>query len=515
MDMISFNIKNNSMTTEEVIAREIDKWLRSETREMMLVGERYYSGDHDILYSKRTVIGEGGKVMEVDNLPNSQIVDNQYARVVDQKANYSVGKPLTIKHENKNYRDSVKGVLDEDFMKKTRILTVNALNTSIGWLYVYLDKEGKREFKVFPSSEILPFWKDAEQTELDFVVRVYGDAVYEGREEKNKTRVEIYREDGLYRFDYELGEFNNPMLFESSDLNPYTPYITRRIVEDEEETVEAYSWGKIPLIPFKYNNRGISLISRVKSIQDNLNTVTSNFVNNLLEDPRNSIMVLKNYDGEDLGEFRRNLATYGAVKVRSGEGEHGGVDVLSVDVNSENYKTILRQLKTSLIENARGVDTKDDRLSAGKVNEMNIQTMYDDIDLDASGMEREFQTSLQELMYFVDMFLKKQGVSIPKENDKIEFQFNRDMLMNESAKIEDFVKSYGRISDETAVANHPWVSDLDKEMEKMKQDQSEMDGFINSLGKVTDRAEYNDGKQDIRKDEIKAKNQNGIDTRGE
>ena len=171
-----------------------------------------------------------------------------------------------------------------------------------------------------------------------------------------------------------------------------------------------------------------------------------NFVNNLLEDPRNSIMVLKNYDGEDLGEFRRNLATYGAVKVRSGEGEHGGVDVLSVDVNSENYKTILRQLKTSLIENARGVDTKDDRLSAGKVNEMNIQTMYDDIDLDASGMEGEFQTSLQDLMYFVDMFLKKQGVSVPKENDKIEFQFNRDMLMNESAKIEDFVKSYGRIS---------------------------------------------------------------------
>ena len=34
------------------------------------------------------------------------------------------------------------------------------------------------------------------------------------------------------------------------------------------------------------------------------------------EDARNTILILKNYDGQDLGEFRHNLATFGAVKVR-------------------------------------------------------------------------------------------------------------------------------------------------------------------------------------------------------
>ena len=37
----------------------------------------------------------------------------------------------------------------------------------------------------------------------------------------------------------------------------------------------------------------------------------------MLEDARNTIIILMNYDGENLGDFRKNLSTYGAVKVRN------------------------------------------------------------------------------------------------------------------------------------------------------------------------------------------------------
>ena len=56
----------------------------------------------------------------------------------------------------------------------------------------------------------------------------------------------------------------------------------------------------------------------------------SDFVNNMEEDVRNTVLVLKNYDGQDLGEFRRNLTTYGAIKVRTVEGTDGGVDSLEI-----------------------------------------------------------------------------------------------------------------------------------------------------------------------------------------
>ena len=67
----------------------------------------------------------------------------------------------------------------------------------------------------------------------------------------------------------------------------------------------------------------------------------SDFENNMQEDARNTILILKNYDGENLGEFRRNLATFGAVKVR----DDGDVTTLTVEVSSENYKAILDVFK--------------------------------------------------------------------------------------------------------------------------------------------------------------------------
>ena len=94
------------------------------------------------------------------------------------------------------------------------------------------------------------------------------------------------------------------------------------------------------------------------------------------EDPRNTILVLVNYDGQNLGEFRRNLAAYGAVKVRSDAGAPGGdVKTLSLSVNGENYKAVLDLLKRALVENARGYDAKDLR-AAGTPNEMNLRSVF-------------------------------------------------------------------------------------------------------------------------------------------
>src|SRR5690606_30633100 len=98
----------------------------------------------------------------------------------------------------------------------------------------------------------------------------------------------------------------------------------------------------------------------------------SDFQNNMEEDARSTILVLHNYDGQDLGEFRRNLAVYGAVKVRSTDGAKGGVDTLEIEVNKDNYESIIKLFKKALVENGRGYDAKDERMS-NNPNQMNIQ----------------------------------------------------------------------------------------------------------------------------------------------
>ena len=86
------NIEGGVMTQKEFFEREISKWKKDEKRRMMIDGERYFKGEHDILKNERTVIGGDGKPRKVDNLPNNKIVDNQYQRLVNQKVNYLLGR---------------------------------------------------------------------------------------------------------------------------------------------------------------------------------------------------------------------------------------------------------------------------------------------------------------------------------------------------------------------------------------------------------------------------------------
>ncbi len=452
-------VAKTRLTDKQFLELEIGKWKRSPKRKAMITGEKYYAGDHDILTRKRTVIGRDGLLQEVENLPNNKLVDNQYAKMVDQKVNYLLGKPLTFDTENKAYANALKLVFNKRFQRTLKNLGEDSLNGGIGWLYPYYNDLGELIFKKFEPYEILPFWKDADHTILDCAVRLYEVDAYEGSTEKIIEKVEVYNINGIQRF-----ILQNKTLIPDMD-NPSSNYI---IVEDEEGNFEEYNWGKIPLIPFKYNNKEMPLIRRVKSLQDGINTMLSDFENNMQEDARNTILVIKNMDGTNLAEFRHNLATYGAVKVKTVEGADGGVDTLTVEVNADNYKAILELFKKALIENARGYDAKDDRMS-GNPNQMNIQSMYSDIDLDANGMETEYQASFEELLWFVNTHLTNtsQGTF---EGQEVEVIFNRDILINESETIENCSKSVGILSNETIISQHPWTSDVEKELKRIEEE---------------------------------------------
>lgn len=466
MNRIILEGAESRLTDKEFFEAEIAEWKNSPRRRDMIQGEEYYLGEHDILSRKRTAIGSDGKLTEVKNLPNNRVVDNQYAKMVDQKVNYLLGKPLTFDTENTAYAGVLKDIFGKRFQRILRNLGMDSLNGGIGWLHPHYDKDGNFAIKRFEPYEILPFWADADHTKLDCAVRLYPVEFYEGKKQKRLIeKAEIYTKEGVYHF-----IFDGAALIPEPDPNEfYRPHFSS---PNELGKVIRYNWDRVPLIAFKYNSKEQPLICRIKSLQDGINTMLSDFENNMQEDSRNTILVIKNYDGQDLGEFRRNLATYGAVKVRSDGDSKGGVDTLKVDVNAQNYESILALLKKSLIENARGYDAKDERITTGQANQMNIQSMYSDIDLDANGMETEYQAAFEDLLWFVNHHLTNTGKGNFKSED-VTVIFNRDMLVNESEIIKDCQNSVGILSDETIVAQHPWVSDVEKELQRIKKEKTE------------------------------------------
>ena len=104
-------------------------------------------------------------------------------------------------------------------------------------------------------------------------------------------------------------------------------------------------------------------------------------------------------------------------------------------------------------------------------NQMNIQSMYSDIDLDANGMETEFQAAFDDLLWFINQDFANTGRG--EYSDEVTIVFNRDILINETEAIENCSKSVGILSNETIVAQHPWTLDADTELERLQKEKEE------------------------------------------
>ena len=195
------------------------------------------------------------------------------------------------------------------------------------------------------------------------------------------------------------------------------------------------------------------------------------------EDSRNTILVLKNIGGnseESLKEIRKGINRSGILAFSSNS-QTGNADVstLKVDMDISNYQALLETLRRAIIDVGRGVDTNSD-LFQKAVNQMTIQSLYTNIDLDANEMETEFKVSLDILLYFYNFY---KGYKY----QKVDFTFDRNILINESATIENAQKSSGIISEKTIMKRHPWVNDVEEEIKQKSfemKEESDYDGLL-------------------------------------
>ena len=441
---------------------EIRAFLSSKEREDIVTAENYYNGQHDIL--RRRIRMPDGKNNEKDvtYLPNHKIVDNQYAKCVDEKKNYLISRPITITTRDEDYGSLLKDYFNKKMHKVLNRVARNSIDKGKSYLYPYYDKTVGLKWKRFNTWEIIPHWTDEDHDEMDSFGRIYSvfKREHDGSK-KSQTFFELYDKTGIHYFTWENNELS--------------PIPERETVPYFTFEGQPMAWDKIPLIVFKRNEKESPLIKNVKSLQDAINLIESNFVNVSDQNIYNSILVLVNYDGENLAEFREKLAMYGAVKISTIDGQAGDVKTLNLDVNPENYKAVLGVLKEALVENARAFNVKDNRLNSD-ANQMHIQTAYHDMDLDADDMEVEWQVALEEMLFFINYDISIKGGKIPEDRE-VTFTFNRNMMIDETQLIQNCVVSREIISDETIRSKHPWCLDPQKEKELLEQQREEEEAY--------------------------------------
>lgn len=462
-EIISKGAKNR-ISDIAFLTKELNKWLVSQERRRQIEADQYYDYEQEILRKQRKVIGEDGNFIIDKKLPNHRYIDNQYGKMVDQKVNYLLSKPITFKTDDERYNDLLQSIFNRRFHRTIKNVGKDSYNGAIAFLHPYYDEQGEFKLRRFHPWEIKVFWKDDDKTEIDFFWRYYELEGYEGDNEKIYRYLDVYDQNGVHHFEY--------------DKNGLVPEYSHAHLE---YSGMEHNWNRVPLVAFKSNSTCTPLLKKCKSLQDGINQILSEFGDGMEENASgNSIIVIKNYDGENLGVFRRNLSQYKAVKVRTVDGADGGIDKLEITVNAENYKVILQELRKALIQNCKGYDVEELK-SSGSPNEMTIKSIYSDIDLDANEIETEYQASFEELLWFINQHLAMTGQGTYAA-EQVEVIFNRDMMVNESQVITDISNSSGLLSKRTLVSMHPWVSDVQAELDEMKKEEEEqMEQFGNSF----------------------------------
>lgn len=472
MQIIVKNAKTRA-NIKDIINVEINEFKASDTLKWMRIGERYYRNDPDIKDRVRKAVGESGALEPVANLANNKLANPFVRKLVNQKVGYLLSLPMSVQTENEKYQKLWEQYVDKKFLRQIQSLGTEAINKGIAWLHLYYDENGKLQTMIVPSEQCIPIWMDAAHTELNAMIRFYDVQVLDGKEQKTITKVEWWDTEGVYRFisdggdlipdvDFMFGVGKSVLdaLGDATEEGRFPHFI----MTDGENT-QGYNFARVPFIAFKYNDDELPLVKFIKELVDDYDKQKSDVANNL-EDLPNSIYKVKNYGDVNGGEFRRNIALYRTVFV---EGD-GDVDTINLEIDTETYRVHQEQNRRDIYEFGRGVDTQIDKL--GNASGVALKFLYADLDMDCNIIENQFQAALEQLKWFVDTDLARRGEG-EFFDEQVEFIFNRDILINETEVVENLRNSMGILSEETLVAQHPWVISVQDELDRIRKERQE------------------------------------------
>lgn len=442
---------------EDHLKSIVSEFLGSRKLKWMKAGDRYYEVDNDILKRKmqRKV---DGKTIDESYKSNNKLAHASYKNMVDEKVSYILGKEYTLDCQNKEYLKQIQGVLGKRFKHFLMKSGYKASNHGIAWWHPYIDSKGQFKILLVPGTKCLPEWTDNNHDELKSLHYIYDTVYYDNGTKKYQTHIETWTADGVVcrvrdGKDYILDTVQNVDDFGN-------------IVSHYQSGDEWLSWGKVPWIPIKNNEVELPDIKFVKSLIDNYDKSRSEAAN-YVEDTKNLIYILKGYKGDNLEKFLADLNEKRAIVLDVDDDEtNSAVTTLTPTMDITALREHYEQLKRDIIDSGQGVNKDLDKFGSAPSG-VALKFMYSGLDLKADAMVMHMTYAFEDLLYFINKYL---GIE-PK--DEINITFNLDMKINETEKITNLNASRTNISQDTYLAHHPYVKDVEKEKELLKEEQDQ------------------------------------------
>lgn len=403
-----------------------------------------------------------GEAYYLNEVNRDHLVHGFMGNMIEEKVQYLLGKEPTLKCNKDDCNNKLKEVLGQTFLYDMQGLAIEASNKGIAWSQIYVNEQGELKTMLIPSEQICPIWTDRSHTVLESLLRIYEVETYTGTTKEMVTHVEHHEVDGVT---YYILDGNQLIL----DAEKYID------VDDSIAKMGHYilngqhvAFGEVPFIWTKNNRHEKTDLQQVKTLIDDYNNKRTE-ISSMLTDCKEYIYAIKNYGG-DLDD---DIISMIKDKRRIFVDDDGGVDILTPHIDIQAAETHYKQLKEDIILFGKSVPRQEVSLG-NSPSGIALKFMYSGLDLKCNGIEAEMKFMFRRLVKLINIYLGINRVSIDAD---VELIFNRDIAINETAAITDAKNSMGVISQKTIAANHPWVTDLEEEMNNIESEKPKLDDY--------------------------------------
>lgn len=477
MDLIKAHLEAEGRLNESQILREIiyaDK--SSKGKKKMLEGERYFACEHDILAKnfQYTAITEGETEHEElkhfynPARSNHHTVNPFHHMLVVQKAAYLVGREPTIglKGENEDFARMLSRFSDEVFNSTLYQWVIGAANKGIEYLHVYYDRDGELRYCIVPADEIIGIYDEVHEQDLVEVIRYYNITVFEAGREQVRRKVEWWTAEGVTYFTE-----NADGVFLKNAANAH--WTVTSMIDGEEVEKAEHNWGRVPFIPLKNNSKQMSDLVLIKGLVDAYDLISSEGTNNFL-DLVDLYWVIQGYGGETAEAIAKKLQVNKAVHINDSSGH---VEAKQVTLPVEGRLQWLKMLKKDIFHFGMGVDTDTENLGRAPSG-VALKFQYAMFYLKINSIMPEIRKAIKELIRFKveDECRKRQQKWDWRE---VEITLNTSGITDDTEAMQVIVESKGLVSEKTLLGKHPFVEDVNDEMERLEVERKEKEGNAN------------------------------------
>lgn len=412
--------------TEKVIKRIIEAH-RSSVLPRLQNLEKYYNANNIIK----------NRIMSDPSKPNNKIANAYASYITDTLVGYFIGEPITYTSNDNVLLQDLNMILEyNDEADENAELAKNASIYGVAYEMLYLSEEDKMiRFKSLNPKEIIPIFDKTVEQNLLAVIRYYED--YDYTKDDTYTIVEVIDSKMVrrYKLDTDL-----------SLLEEYPHY-----------------FSMVPIAIFKNNEEESGDFEQVISLIDAYDKMESDSLNDF-EYFVDAYLALYGFtaDSEDVAKMKENR-------------------VLLMDEGT-SAEWLVKQTSDAYIENIKNRLDKDihkfakcpnmsDQEFASNASGVAIKFKLLGTENLVSIKERKFKRGLQQRLELMSMMNSILGEGFDWR--AIDIIFTRNIPAND-ADIANMVNTLKDIvSEETLLAQIPFVEDVQNELKKVKQEREE------------------------------------------